>query len=196
MRLAARGERSDILILRDKDPEHYHGTWTMTMSNEEGPRYVVALALRVVAGGLNFLLLAHSLLSIAVHAILGWQRLVFLIWVSGEAALALANMTALVLPWRGRMFSRTRIGVFGINVLAGIAYLYHLANVRTGLLPIEMAIESVVFFAILGVTITTFAMGTPMEKRRPFVCQKCGYDLRGTPSARCPECGWRRETAS
>lgn len=26
-------------------------------------------------------------------------------------------------------------------------------------------------------------------ERRAFTCTKCGYDLQGLPTARCPECG-------
>ena len=32
-----------------------------------------------------------------------------------------------------------------------------------------------------------------LVERRAFTCKNCGYDLRGLPAARCPECGagWR-----
>jgi hypothetical protein len=44
-------------------------------------------------------------------------------------------------------------------------------------------------FAVLP---TVWFVGRHLARRRGDVCGACGYDLRGTPGWRCPECGASR----
>jgi predicted RNA-binding Zn-ribbon protein involved in translation (DUF1610 family) len=44
--------------------------------------------------------------------------------------------------------------------------------------------------AIAGAVLITLACG----RRTPTECATCGYELRGLPSHRCPECGLENDT--
>ncbi len=66
---------------------------------------------------------------------------------------------------------------------------------RLPLLPIwtGFTINTVFYAAILWLLIPgPFVLRRLIRSRRGH-CIKCGYDLRGSPEAGCPECGWNRE---
>ncbi|MCH8822369.1 MAG: hypothetical protein IH984_02560 [Planctomycetes bacterium] len=102
-------------------------------------------------------------------------------------------MTLLAIPWKRRFFSRLRFGAVGVNIIAAIAFLYHIEYVRTGLSNHNQIIESIIFLAIVGTFILAFLLIKPSSIRNPLVCSKCGYDLRGMDHDKCPECGWGRD---
>ena len=59
---------------------------------------------------------------------------------------------------------------------------------------VEMLIAGIWFFLVLlAVYPVTFLLSTPRRRRRQRMeqglCVRCGYDLRGSESSRCPECG-------
>jgi hypothetical protein len=56
-------------------------------------------------------------------------------------------------------------------------------------------IADILFFsAIAWIVMMSFTQGRRYLRRNRGRCIKCGYDLRGVASARCPECGRERST--
>ncbi len=55
------------------------------------------------------------------------------------------------------------------------------------------AINTLLYAGVLWLlTLGSFTARRIIRRRRG-LCIKCGYDLRGTEHAKCPECGWGRE---
>ena len=54
------------------------------------------------------------------------------------------------------------------------------------------ALNTVFYAAILRIPFAPFVLRRILRQRRG-ACLQCGYDLRGSVGAGCPECGWRRE---
>ena len=153
---------------------------------------------RVFAFLLNSVLLGHFcifevVIGFTVYGPRSSAHLEFWLWSLAQMALALINMTGLVLPWTSRFFSKLRGGVVGVNAIAAIAYLYNLTSVRTGLSPLNSIVEMSIIYCILGATVAPFLLSRSSSRRDTLECPACGYDLRGGKDAGCPECGWRRE---
>ncbi len=170
-------------------------------SNEDSVRNEWVLAARVFAFLLNLLLLGHFcvfevVLGFTVYGPRSSAHWEFWLWSLAQMALALINMTGLALPWKSRFFSTLRGGVVGVNAIAAMAFVYNLMPVRTGLSPANRIVEASIFSCILGATIAPFLLARPSSKRGTLECPACGYDLRGSKDAGCPECGWRRDDVS
>jgi len=58
------------------------------------------------------------------------------------------------------------------------------------------AINTVFYAAILFALCFGFVQGRRIIRLRRGRCPKCAYDLRGSESGKCPECGWRRNERS
>ena len=167
-------------------------------SSKESARNEWVQVARVFAFTLNFLLLGHFcvvevFLGFTLYGPRSSAQVEFLLWSLAQMAQALINMAGLALPWNSRFFPKLRGGVVGVNAIAVIAYVYNRTSVRTGLSPVYQLVEASIFFCILGATVAPFLLARASSKPGALECPACGYDLRGSKDAGCPECGWRRE---
>jgi hypothetical protein len=71
--------------------------------------------------------------------------------------------------------------------------IYVCRNLRSGYRNWEihapLALAAILFAAYPGVALLHPVIKLWRRNRRPHLCQDCGYDLRGTTSAQCSECG-------
>lgn len=57
-----------------------------------------------------------------------------------------------------------------------------------------LLVNALVFGTTWFVMIHGYGLSRSVIRRMRGRCPECGYDLRGSPSGGCAECGWRRET--
>ena len=168
----------------------------------EPPVPWVPLLARILALVLNILIFAYSWWLVFLLIMVGPVDLrsgdprMVPIWVSAVMALAVANIIGLALPCTLRIFSTMRLATIFINIVVAIFFIYLALSDRSFTVLGVRAIDAVFFFCLAGVTITALATTRLRNTRATLLCEKCGYDLRGTRSDRCSECGWRREAAS
>ena len=168
----------------------------------EPPVPLVPLLARILAFGLNILIFGYSWLLVFLLIVVGPVDMrsgdprMVPIWVSAVMALAVANIIGLAVPCTLRMFSLMRLATIFMNIVAAIFFIYLALSDRSFTVLGDRGIDAVFFFCLAGATITALAITRLRNTQGTLLCEKCGYDLRGTVSDRCPECGWRREAAS
>ncbi len=56
----------------------------------------------------------------------------------------------------------------------------------------SLFVLSLFLFGLAGLNTVAIFVTRSWHMEDTPICRECGYDLRGTGSRRCPECGWRR----
>jgi hypothetical protein len=51
--------------------------------------------------------------------------------------------------------------------------------------------NAIIYASVCFVIRTSWSVALASRRRHLNVCTKCAYDLRGSPAAQCPECGWK-----
>ena len=60
----------------------------------------------------------------------------------------------------------------------------------------SLFVLSLFLFGLAGLNMITIVVSRSWHMEDTPICHECGYDLRGTGSLGCPECGWRRHGTS
>ena len=83
-----------------------------------------------------------------------------------------------------------------VTVLILVGFLFCAANHECGIGYAFRHVLLILLLGIFGIIIAPYLVRSDLEKRRwamgivaPPTCGNCGYDLRGTMHAVCPECG-------
>lgn len=92
-----------------------------------------------------------------------------------------------VLAWAMDLPAKSIFVACACQCLGAVATGFGVAWLRNDLGPPDVANEGQILGAVVGVVVGIWLRPTNEDKN--LKCARCGYDLRGLPEARCPECG-------
>ena len=106
----------------------------------------------------------------------------------------LLNLAAILLHRRSVQLTGLRVVALLSNasfVIAG-GHLWMTGDVTAN----SLFLLSLFLFGLAGLNTIAIVVTRSWYMEDTPICPDCGYDLRGTGSRGCPECGWRREATN